>query len=185
MRNDFFPNETDKLDYVMQVYENEIATRHEWIIENVEKLNKANLESSASITISYAMSIVNHAMLVLRLVDKKAVGAREFEKKKAKERAKILHERNPGLPTPPQSLRRIRNDYEHFESRLDEWATSANPSYFIDLNVGNGISVTDANPKDELRSLVDTKLIFWNNSVDLQEIIDWVNEMIFLIKTLK
>lgn len=179
MNNIYFPNETNKLNHVIAIYESEISTRNEWIEENVDRLNESMEHSSASIIISYAISIVNHAMLVLRLVDKSATGARKENNKKEKaiERAKILHEKHPNLPNPPGKLRLIRNDYEHFESRLDEWATSANPSYYIDLNVGGGIKVTGSKRKDEFRSLVGFNLMFWNNSLDLQEVVEWINQM--------
>lgn len=177
MNNTFFPNNNEKLDFVMKIYEQEISTRDKWIKENIDRLNQAINESSASITISYAISIINHAILVFRLIDLEAITARDSEKEKAKERAKILHERNPKLPKPPASLREIRNDFEHFESRLDQWATSTNPNYYIDLNIGEGIYAPEANTKDNFRSLVGSELIFWNNSVNLQEVVDWVSQI--------
>jgi hypothetical protein len=57
---------------------------------------------------------------------------------KAMERARILNERNPEFPEAPPALRDIRNDFEHFEARLDEWATSENPNAFIDLGYVKG-----------------------------------------------
>lgn len=176
MNNKFFPNDDDKLSFVMKIYEEEIHNRNIWVKESAIKLNEAlNRQQPASIVINYAMSIINHAMLVLRLVDIEASGARD--KEKAQERAQILHLRNPGFLEPPESLRDIRNDYEHFEARLDKWATSNNPMTYIDLIVGRPIFVSNANDQDIFRHFAGSKLMFWNKSVDLQEVVDWVEIM--------
>lgn len=179
MTNVFFPNDAEKLSYVMRIYEEEINNRNDWIQENAIQLNEAMKSKSASIVINYAMSIINHAMLVLRLVDKEAIGARTWGNEKAKgmERAKILHERNPEFPEPPLSLRKIRNDFEHFEARIDEWATSPDPNVYIDLNVGGGILIPSMKSQDTFRQLEGTNLTFWNDGVDLQEVVSWVDEM--------
>lgn len=177
----FFPNDPEKLDFVMAIYEQEILNRNKWIVVSVENINielnssKENGSSLASIVINQAMAIINHAMLVLRLVDIKAIGARNIEK--SKERAMLLHSRNNEFVEPPKSLRSIRNDYEHFEERLDEWATKANPNYYIDLNIGANLIGGDFSKKDVFRNLNETKLTFWNKEVDLQEVINWVGHM--------
>ncbi|ALC92054.1 hypothetical protein AM500_21340 [Bacillus sp. FJAT-18017] len=178
MDNQFFPNDEGKLSFVMRIYEEEINNRNDWIKENAIQLVEASKTKSASIVISYAMSIINHAMLVLRLVDEEAIGARQRnnEHAKAVERAKILRERNPEFPEPPESLRAIRNDYEHFEARLDQWATSENPNMFIDLNVGSML-IPQSQNQETFRQLEGTTLKFWNNTVDLQEVLNWVDGM--------
>ncbi|MBU9723063.1 MULTISPECIES: hypothetical protein [Bacillaceae] len=175
MSYQFFPNNQEKLNYVMRIYEEEINNRNDWIKENAEQLNSSFQTKSASVVINYAIGIINHAMLVVRLVDIEAIGSRN--KQRSKERAKLIHERNPGLPNPPSSLRLIRHDYEHFEERLDEWATQENPNTFVDLTVGGGIMLPQQNTQDTFRQLEETTLKFWNHSIDLQEVVTWVDEM--------
>ncbi|MBU8773193.1 hypothetical protein [Cytobacillus oceanisediminis] len=178
MNNQFFPNDEEELNFVMRIYEGEINTRNDWIKENARLLNEAK---SASIVINHAMAIINHAMLVLRLIDIEAVGARLKDKEKAIERATILNNRNQGIPKPPKTLRNIRNDYEHFEARLDKWATSSNPSMYIDLIVGGEEFIFDNIPKDTFRKLEGSNLTFWNTKIDLQEVINWVEEVCKII----
>lgn len=137
MNYKFFPKNEDKLNFVMEIYEGEISNRRDWINESVIRLNEALSEQlSPSIIIHYAMTIINHAMVVVRIIDREAISSKKSNKAKSKERAEILHNRNPGLPEPPVNLRKIRNDFEHFEERLDEWASAPNPNIHIDLNMG-------------------------------------------------
>ncbi len=102
MENNYFPNNAKELSRVMEIYEQEILNRREWINESVERYNESKDNSKRpSVVINYAMSIINHAMVVVRMLDKKAVSSRKSDKERSKERAKILHERNPGIPDPP------------------------------------------------------------------------------------
>jgi len=136
-------------------------------------LNKAQKPSSI---ISYAMSIINHTMVIVRILDKEAISSKKKDKERSIERAKILHQRTPNLENPPHSLRIIRNDYEHFEERLDEWAVNSKSNNYIDLNVSNhGPIVSGVEDRDIFRQLEGHNLTFWNNSVNLQETVTWAN----------
>jgi hypothetical protein len=184
MNNIYFPNDERDLDFVMEIYESEIKNRRIWMKEVALQLNKIIKSEipSPSIAIFYASSIVSQAMLILRLIDKEAISARKAnnEKKKSKERAKIIHERNPDLPEAPNDLRRIRNNYEHFEAKLDEWATTPRPKSYIDLNMVIGTAPMIGggfHEKDVFRSLENMNLKFWNREVNLQEVADWVNQV--------
>ncbi len=84
--------------------------------------------------------------------------------------------------TPPFKLRRIRNDYEHFEEKLDDWATNSKTNIYIDLNiVSPGINFFPGAEDNVFRQLEGYNLTFWNNSVNLQEVIQWVSETSSLI----
>lgn len=118
-------------------------------------------------------------MVIVRILDTEATSSRKKDKGRAKERARILHERNPCLPGPPKTLRGIRNDFEHFEKRLDVWATSSNQHIYIDLNMGElegFIQIPGMEDQDVFRHLQGHNLTFWNKSVNLKEVIHWVNE---------
>lgn len=178
MENKFFPNETEELNRVMEIYEQEILNRKEWINESVKRYNEArDGNGGASIIINYAMSIINHAMVIVRILDKEAISSRKHDKKRSKERANILHERNPGLPDPPEKLRRIRNDYEHFEEKIDVWATSSKSNVYIDLGVisPGAVIYSEAKENEIFRQIEGYELTFWNNRVNLQEVIQWVS----------
>lgn len=181
MNNKYFPNSPQDLSYVMRIYEDEILTRKDWINESVEKMNNALNDSNSptSIIILYAMSIINHAMVIVRILDKNGTSSRKREKERSKERARILHERNPGLPKPPKMLRDIRNDYEHFEEKIDQWATTSKTMSYVDLIVfkGGPLAISGVNEQDIFRRLEGNNLTFWNNKVNLQEVIDWVEEI--------
>lgn len=158
----------------MMVYELEIINRFFMIIESLNCWVIAHRAKNPRGVMTHSISIINHAMLVLRLIDTEALGARN--KDRAKERARILWERNPGFLKPPQNLREIRNDFEHFEERLDIWVTNNDSSNFIDLNVGS--DYTTVGEKNEVfRHLEGSSLMFWGKQVDLMEVVEWVHGM--------
>jgi len=168
----FFPEE--KLPQSMRIYEWEINNRYLWVKEHVINLYHALQKEDYRSVINNSISIINHSMVILRLVDTDAIGARN--KERAKERAKILHERNPGFPEPPKELRTIRNAYEHFEERLDEWAANPESYDYIDLAVGGNFHQTNTS-SNVFRYFEGTTLMFWENKINLLELADWVCAM--------
>ncbi|WP_349768588.1 hypothetical protein [Priestia megaterium] len=82
------------------------------------------------------MDLVSHAIVISRIIDLEAAGARKQEIKRVKERVKFIRERWPTLPLDmPKGLRSIRNHYEHFDTRLDKWASQSTKPLIRDMNV--------------------------------------------------
>ena len=52
----------------------------------------------------------------------------------------------------PLEYRGIRNHFEHFDERLDSWASSPEPGLFVDSNVGPKGAIAGIDPKDFLRN---------------------------------
>ncbi|QHA90165.1 hypothetical protein [Bacillus sp. N1-1] len=173
MSNIFFPDDETELGKVMRIFEQEFEVRNNWIREASINFNQALSVKPSFNAFNHAISIINHAMVLVRIIDLDAIGSRDVLR--SKERAKILHERNPRMLPPPETLRNIRNDFEHLEERMDRWATSTYEKQYIDLAIGNGYLLRGSE-MDTFRKLEGTKLKFWNNEVDLQEVIDWVEE---------
>lgn len=77
---------------------------------------------------------------------------------------------------PPSSLRSVRNDYEHFEARLDAWSTSPDPTAYLDLIVREAVFIENASTQDKFRHLVGSTLTFRNREIDLEEVLDWIKK---------
>lgn len=52
----------------------------------------------------------------------------------------------------PLEPRRFRNHFEHFDERLEEWATSSTRHNFVDSNVGPAGAISGIDPNDYLRN---------------------------------
>lgn len=82
------------------------------------------------------MDLIGNAVIILRIID--STGARRSEIERVEERVKLLNQKWPKILElePPLGLRQVRNDYEHFDSRLDELAVSSKRKNIADMNIG-------------------------------------------------
>lgn len=55
--------------------------------------------------------------------------------------------------TAPFAARTVRNHFEHFDERLDEWAEKSQNRVFCDTNIASAGSITGLNPEDYMRNL--------------------------------
>jgi hypothetical protein len=51
----------------------------------------------------------------------------------------------------PLAPRALRNHFEHFDLRLEQWAVSSTPRVFVDSNIGPVSMISDYEPGDRLR----------------------------------
>ncbi|MDB5338393.1 MAG: hypothetical protein JWN70_4012 [Planctomycetaceae bacterium] len=67
----------------------------------------------------------------------------------------------------------MRNNFEHFDERIDRWWKSSNGHNFADLNIGPNVTLDDI---DSFRSFNPTTsdLSFWGQKFNVQELIDEV-----------
>jgi hypothetical protein len=79
----------------------------------------------------------------------------------------------------------MRNNYEHFDERLDEWWQKSKTHFCMDLNLLSSKAVTSASePIDWFRVYdpVTTDLTFWGEAFNLKAIIDEVDLLLPKIK---
>ncbi len=75
--------------------------------------------------------------------------------------------------------RRFRNHFEHFDERLEAWASSSARRNFVDSNVGLPAMITGIEPDDYLRNF-DTKnlvVTFRGDAYSLQPIANAIEEL--------
>jgi hypothetical protein len=169
-----FVFEEDTIDFILKSYAEEIILRSEWINESYQELQESLQGYNTSKIIRKANDIINNAMVILRLID--STGARKQEVERANERVELIKRKWPQIPNdPPEGLRDIRNDYEHFEARLDEWAVTSPRHFIVDMFVGRKprIGPSELNHQEYLRGFDGEKLHFWDHSVDINEVVEW------------
>jgi hypothetical protein len=173
----YFPDGGKEQKFILERYADEIRLRAKWIIDTAEEVNNSlEKEESASVVIRKTMDLVGHAIVILRIVDPKAIGARPNESERTKERVRLIRKKWPEIPDEfPQGLRAVRNDYEHFDARLDQWAMSSERRQYSDLNVGPKTDGLDV--YEDLRRFNGDTLYFWNRAVNLSEVVQWSQQV--------
>lgn len=165
-------------EYILRQYADQIALQARWTLRAAAELNDSSA-SEISEVFRKATQVVVHAMAVLRFLD--ACGARN--KHVAENRVRLIKERWPTIPEPPAGLREIRNDLEHFDEKLDKWATSSKRRNLADLNIMPPGSIMGLEEVENLRSYHDGVFYFWSHSVDLSEVRKWVEEVAKCLKS--
>lgn len=173
----YFPDNVGAQNFILERYADEIRLRAEWIFDTAEEVNKSlKEEDTASTVIRKAMDLIGHAVVIMRIIDPEATGTRANERDRTKERVRLIREKWPEIPSEfPVGLRKVRNDYEHFDTRIDEWAMTSERRLYADLIVGPMIGGLGAH--ENLRRFKGGTLYFWDNAVNLTEVVTWVNQV--------
>lgn len=79
----------------------------------------------------------------------------------------------------PLQPRTFRNHFEHFDERLEQWATSSERRNFADQNVGPPGMISGLDPGDYLRNLDTTNMAvtFRGDAYPLQTIVAAIREL--------
>ena len=75
--------------------------------------------------------------------------------------------------------RAFRNHFEHFDERLEDWATSSKRKNFVDSNVGPSGMIAGVDPEDYLRNFDTTKnaVTFRGDEYNLKPMVDAIIEL--------
>jgi hypothetical protein len=79
----------------------------------------------------------------------------------------------------PIRPRNFRNHFEHFDERLENWATSSKRHNFVDSNIGPSNMITEIDPEDFLRNFDPTSwtLTFRGDKYELKPIIKAIYDL--------
>lgn len=95
------------------------------------------------------------------------------------ERAKELKSSLGVDDSSPLAPRTFRNHFEHFDERLEDWATSSKRQGFVDSNVGPSGMISGIDPEDYLRNFDTTKgaITFRGDEYILKPMVDAIVEL--------
>jgi hypothetical protein len=75
----------------------------------------------------------------------------------------------------PLSSRKLRNDFEHFDERLEEWFETSENHIYLGRNIGppNMIVLSGASPTDQFGHFDPTTAIvsFWDHASNLNDVV--------------
>lgn len=178
----YFPNNEKELNFILDIYSKEIRLRAEWVLDTAKEIDLLiENRGSPSNVIRKCMDLIGNAIVILRIID--FTGARKNELERAKERTNLIFERwleMKNLQT-PKNLRKVRNDYEHFDTRLDEWATVSKKRLFADMLIGPDNMIGGLGEKESVRRFFEGHLYFWNRQVNLYEVVRWSKDISIIV----
>lgn len=79
----------------------------------------------------------------------------------------------------PLAPRGFRNHFEHFDERLEDWATSSKRKNFVDSNLGPSGMISGVDPEDYLRNFdtIKNAVTFRGDEYNLKPMIDAIIEL--------
>ncbi|UYZ01228.1 hypothetical protein OJ967_12420 [Peribacillus frigoritolerans] len=182
LKRKYFKGDSKNVDFLLKPYVREIQYRYEWAVKSFVGIGDAiNNSEDAYEIMRHAVDVIGHAVVIHRIVT--GSGARANERERVEERVMILRDKFKNLKEikTPNNLNVVRNHYEHFDAKLDEWATATENNIIVDMNVAppSSIYIEGIDEKENLRSLdpETTDLVFWSKKVNLREVIEWAAEV--------
>ena len=79
--------------------------------------------------------------------------------KETQDRGEALRARLSVLDDSPLRDRRLRNHFEHFDTRLDQWAAESRKKWFVDSGIGRVEDLPDVDVQDSLRNFDPRALV--------------------------
>ena len=183
-----FPNDGKDLDWVLGVYASEIERRTKYVNQAKEELDRIVENTNSDIdSLRKVMEIVNHSAAISRMKQKAGRPPTKEMRDIMKDRVKAINDKWADLPKEPAGLIAIRNSLEHFENRLDDWSANSKTNVHIgSINVigvelDEAIKVKNAEKK-YWRVFDGENFSLFNDSINIIEVCEWVNEMNLAVK---
>lgn len=136
--------------FVIRVFVHEIETQSAFAFRALHQLRQALNVKDTRAVFFYAQALLGAAAMVSKLLWPSSP--------KIPDRGKILRELM-GIPDEsPLADKTMRNHFEHFDDRLDQWATASRRRNFVDSNIAPLSAIRGVDPEDFLRNLDPTSL---------------------------
>ena len=132
-------------EFFIKIYRDQILDQ----IKNAE-LSYALITNSDTVIDSLFVGIhhfIIHVSNIVKLIQPKVSGDMDFKNY----RMNNLKRKYPKLPNIDPALLHVRNDFEHFDERIDCWVINSEHHNYADRNVGNINAIKGLNPKDNFR----------------------------------
>jgi len=117
---------------------------------------KNNL-SNNHIVFSAIHHFLVHVSNVVKLVQSNIKDENDFRKY----RAISLKKAYPHLPIINSNQTHIRNDYEHYDERIDFWVINSKNHNYADKNIGPVSAIKGLDPKDNFKWFDNTKMTLY------------------------
>lgn len=159
--------------FLIRIYKEQILDQ----VEDVE-VAYAAVESSKADTDSLFRNVhyfLIHVSNIIKLIQPKISGDLDFKNYRAKQ----LKRNFPKLPSLDPKKISIRDDFEHFDERVDSWVINSEKHNYADKNIGDISSIKGWDPKDNFRwyDPKNKKLYFAGQDYSLEELYFYVQKV--------
>ncbi len=160
-------------EFYIKIYRDQILDQ----IESAESAYEAITNSNVDINLLFVSihHFIIHVSNVVKLIQPKISGDMDFKNY----RARNLRNKFPKLPDIDPALVHIRNDFEHYDERIDSWVINSKQHNYADKNVGNINAIIGLNPKDNFRwyNPVSKTLYFCGREYPIEELCQYIKKV--------
>ena len=169
---------------LLKIFQLELATQCEFILIGGKQVN-AHLEARQS---TPPIWFVLQGMLVSAANASKLLWGSRTEE--ALEARRQLRESVDVTDHSPLRSRRLRNDFEHFDERIEEWFDKSQDHNYIGRLIGDpdGVIVVGRGVPEDKFGHFDpstTQVSFWERSASLQDIVSEAERIIAALQNLR
>lgn len=132
-------------EFFLKIYRDQILDQIESAELSYTLVTSPNIDIDSLFVNIYHFIV--HASNVVKLIKPKISGDIDFKNY----RMKNLQRKYPKLPDIDPALLHIRNDFEHFDERIDNWVISSQQHNYADKNIGDINAIKGLSPKDNFR----------------------------------
>ena len=156
---------------VLRIFQREIERQCKFAIMAIDEI-KFGLSNHNTDMVWYAMQ---NFLVAVGNISKIFWSSKQKYQKRGEELRKSL-----GIDdNSPMQPRKFRNHFEHFDERLENWATSSKRHNFVDSNIGPSNMIVGLDSEDFLRNFDNTSwtLTFRGDKYELKPIIDAIHKL--------
>jgi hypothetical protein len=163
--------------FLLRNFQRQVVLQCKFMLTAAQELNKALEERGNTEHVFYALQNLLNAGAN---ISKALWGARG---KLAKERKPLRDSIGIADDSPLREVN-MRNNFEHFDERLDRWWAQSERHNFIDMSIGPPSMIMGADDLDRFRMFdpVTTNMMFWGEEFNIQSI---VNEVVRIFPKLQ
>ena len=152
---------------VLEIFQGEIEKQCKFAIIAIEQIKTGLANTNSDLDLVWYA--IQNFLVAVANISKLFWPPNRIYQKRGKELRKSLGIKNNSLIGP----RKFRNHFEHFDERLEMWATSSKGHNFIDSNIGPPNMIAGIDQQDFLRNFDPTTwtLTFRGDKYELKPII--------------
>jgi hypothetical protein len=156
---------------VLKIFQREIERQCKFAIIVTEQI-KEGLENNNLDLVWYA---IQNFLVAVGNISKIFWPSNSKQQKRGEELRKSLGIKDDS----PIRPRNFRNHFEHFDERLENWATSSKRHNFVDSNIGPSNMIARVDPEDFLRNFDPTNwtITFRGDRYELKPIIEAIYDL--------
>ena len=160
---------------LLRMFQTQVLLQCEFVLYAAKDLNESQKQQNSRRTFFAIQNLLSSSANISKVLwgQNAGLGA---ERKAVRESIGVTE-------SSPLKTRSMRNNYDHFDERLDWWWKESKHHSFTDLNVMPRSAIDGVEDIDIFRwyDPKTTDVIFWSQNFNIQEIVNEVNRILPLV----